>query len=70
MIKPKIALAPVLRAGLGMTDALLNLFPCVAPVPLHSDFPPDPYADTGDLDQGCAGVPPRHLQGEGDPAAR
>ncbi|EPT02787.1 hypothetical protein FOMPIDRAFT_1029101 [Fomitopsis schrenkii] len=26
-IKPKIALAPVLRAGLGMTDALLNLFP-------------------------------------------
>ena len=39
MIKPKIALAPVLRAGLGMTDALLNLFPCVAPIPLHSDFP-------------------------------
>jgi len=26
-IKPKIGLTPVLRAGLGMTDALLNIFP-------------------------------------------
>ncbi|OCH90732.1 armadillo/beta-catenin/plakoglobin [Obba rivulosa] len=30
-IKPKIGLTPVLRAGLGMTDALLSLFP-TAPV--------------------------------------
>jgi len=30
-IKPKIGLTPVLRAGLGMTDALLNIFPS-APV--------------------------------------
>ncbi|TCD66953.1 hypothetical protein EIP91_000731 [Steccherinum ochraceum] len=30
-IKPRIGLAPILRAGLGMTDALLNLFPA-APV--------------------------------------
>ncbi|CCM04862.1 uncharacterized protein FIBRA_07055 [Fibroporia radiculosa] len=27
VIKPKIGLAPILRAGMGMTDALLNLFP-------------------------------------------
>ncbi|KZT72722.1 PRTase-like protein [Daedalea quercina L-15889] len=26
-VKPNIGLAPILRAGLGMTDALLNLFP-------------------------------------------
>ncbi|OSX59274.1 hypothetical protein POSPLADRAFT_1150332 [Postia placenta MAD-698-R-SB12] len=26
-IKPRIGLTPILRAGLGMTDALLNLFP-------------------------------------------
>ncbi|KAH9951847.1 armadillo/beta-catenin/plakoglobin [Amylocystis lapponica] len=31
MIQPKIGLTPILRAGLGMTDALLNLFPS-APV--------------------------------------
>jgi uracil phosphoribosyltransferase len=29
VIKPRIALTPVLRAGLGMTDALLTLFPYV-----------------------------------------
>lgn len=38
-IKPKIALAPVLRAGLGMTDALLNLFPCVSPLPSQPNCP-------------------------------
>ncbi|KAI0774033.1 UDP-N-acetylglucosamine 1-carboxyvinyltransferase [Fomes fomentarius] len=27
VIKPTIGLAPILRAGMGMTDALLNLFP-------------------------------------------
>ena len=32
MIKPKIGLTPVLRAGMGMTDALLNLFPYVLSV--------------------------------------
>jgi uracil phosphoribosyltransferase len=26
-IKPKVGLTPILRAGLGMTDALLSLFP-------------------------------------------
>ncbi|KAI0921376.1 hypothetical protein AcW2_006369 [Taiwanofungus camphoratus] len=31
IIKPRIGLTPILRAGLGMTDALLNLFPA-APV--------------------------------------
>ena len=29
-IKPKIGLTPVLRAGLGMTDALLSIFPYVS----------------------------------------
>jgi uracil phosphoribosyltransferase len=28
-IKPKVGLTPILRAGLGMTDALLSLFPYV-----------------------------------------
>jgi uracil phosphoribosyltransferase len=28
-VKPKIGLTPILRAGLGMTDALLSLFPYV-----------------------------------------
>ncbi|KAG2152073.1 hypothetical protein BD769DRAFT_1402966 [Suillus cothurnatus] len=29
-IKPKVGLTPILRAGLGMTDALLSLFPTAA----------------------------------------
>ncbi|KAG2751510.1 PRTase-like protein [Suillus brevipes Sb2] len=29
-IKPKVGLTPILRAGLGMTDALLSLFPSAA----------------------------------------
>lgn len=32
VIKPKIGLTPILRAGMGMTDALLDLFPYVYPV--------------------------------------
>lgn len=30
LVKPRVGLAPILRAGLGMTDAVLSLFPCVA----------------------------------------
>jgi len=38
-IKPKIGLAPILRAGLGMTSPLLSLFPDarVSPRPLQGE---------------------------------
>jgi uracil phosphoribosyltransferase-like protein len=29
VVKPRVGFTPVLRAGLGMTDSLLTLFPCV-----------------------------------------
>ncbi|KAF7790873.1 hypothetical protein EIP86_001831 [Pleurotus ostreatoroseus] len=59
-IKPKIGLTPVLRAGLGMTDALLTLFPnapvyhlgifrekvSLQPVEYYSKLPPVPTVDT------------------------
>jgi len=55
-IKPKIGLTPILRAGLGMTDALLTLFPdapiyhlglfrekvTLQPVEYYSKLPPSP----------------------------
>jgi len=58
-IKPKIGLTPVLRAGLGMTDALLTLFPSASvyhlgifrekvslqPVEYYSKLPPSPTVD-------------------------
>ncbi|KAI0736132.1 armadillo/beta-catenin/plakoglobin [Fomitopsis betulina] len=58
-IKPQIALAPVLRAGLGMTAALLNLFPTaqvyhlgifrekvtLQPVEYYSKLPSQPTTD-------------------------
>ncbi|TFK76041.1 armadillo/beta-catenin/plakoglobin [Pluteus cervinus] len=58
-IKPRIGLAPVLRAGLGMTDALLTLFPdapvyhlgifrekvTLQPVEYYSKLPPHPTVD-------------------------
>lgn len=36
-IKPHIGLAPILRAGLGMTDAMLDLFPWVIATPGVND---------------------------------
>ncbi|KAG0705509.1 UDP-N-acetylglucosamine 1-carboxyvinyltransferase [Suillus ampliporus] len=59
-IKPKIGLTPILRAGLGMTDALLSLFPTapvyhlglfrekvsLQPVEYYSKLPPVPPIDT------------------------
>ncbi|EKM59417.1 uncharacterized protein PHACADRAFT_249889 [Phanerochaete carnosa HHB-10118-sp] len=59
VIKPRIALTPVLRAGLGMTDALLTLFPAASvyhlgifrekvslqPVEYYSKLPPNPEVD-------------------------
>ncbi|KAI1789056.1 armadillo/beta-catenin/plakoglobin [Ganoderma leucocontextum] len=59
VIKPKIGLTPVLRAGLGMTDALLDLFPearvyhlgifrekvSLQPVEYYSKLPPNPTVD-------------------------
>ncbi|KAG2043009.1 uracil phosphoribosyltransferase-domain-containing protein [Suillus americanus] len=59
-IKPKVGLTPILRAGLGMTDALLSLFPTAAvyhlgifrekaslqPVEYYSKLPPVPPIDT------------------------
>jgi len=56
VIKPKIGLTPILRAGLGMTDALLSLFPdapiyhlglfrekvTLQPVEYYSKLPPRP----------------------------
>jgi len=58
-IKPKIGLTPVLRAGLGMTDALLTIFPnapvyhlgifrekvSLQPVEYYSKLPPTPTVD-------------------------
>lgn len=58
-IKPKIGLTPVLRAGLGMTDALLNIFPnapvyhlgiyrekvSLQPVEYYSKLPANPTID-------------------------
>ncbi|KAF8665797.1 hypothetical protein AX16_000242 [Volvariella volvacea WC 439] len=58
-IKPKIGLTPILRAGLGMTDALLTLFPdapvyhlgifrekvTLQPVEYYSKLPPNPPVD-------------------------
>ncbi|GJE84472.1 UDP-N-acetylglucosamine 1-carboxyvinyltransferase [Phanerochaete sordida] len=58
-IKPRIGLTPVLRAGLGMTDALLTLFPTASvyhlgifrekvslrPVEYYSKLPPNPEVD-------------------------
>ncbi|KAK7695532.1 hypothetical protein QCA50_000168 [Cerrena zonata] len=59
-IKPKIGLTPVLRAGMGMTDALLELFPSapvyhlgifrekttLQPVEYYSKLPSVPPVDT------------------------
>jgi len=59
VIKPRIGLTPVLRAGLGMTDALLSLFPAapvfhlglfrekvtLQPVEYYSKLPPSPMVD-------------------------
>lgn len=59
-IKPRIGLTPVLRAGIGMTDALLTLFPSapvyhlgifrekvtLQPVEYYSKLPPAPPVDT------------------------
>ena len=53
-----------------MTDALLNLFPYVAPPPLRSGCPGIHTLTPALWIQGRAGVPPRHLQGKDDPAAR
>jgi len=58
-IKPKIGLTPVLRAGLGMTDALLSIFPnapvyhlgifrekvSLQPVEYYSKLPSSPTVD-------------------------
>jgi len=59
VIKPRIGITPVLRAGLGMTDALLTLFPSASvyhlgifrekvslqPVEYYSKLPPQPTVD-------------------------
>ncbi|KAH9894413.1 UDP-N-acetylglucosamine 1-carboxyvinyltransferase [Cubamyces lactineus] len=59
VIKPKIGLTPILRAGMGMTDALLDLFPdaqvyhlgifrekvSLQPVEYYSKLPPNPTVD-------------------------
>ncbi|KAI9001337.1 assimilatory sulfite reductase [Trametes punicea] len=59
VIKPRIGLTPILRAGMGMTDALLNLFPAarvyhlgifrekvsLQPVEYYSKLPPNPTVD-------------------------
>ncbi|TEB35583.1 armadillo/beta-catenin/plakoglobin [Coprinellus micaceus] len=59
VIKPRVGLTPILRAGLGMTDALLELFPdapvyhlgiyrekvTLAPVEYYSKLPPSPPVD-------------------------
>jgi len=58
-IKPRIGLIPILRAGLGMTDAMLDLFPeahvhhiglfrekiSLQPVEYYSKLPTNPTAD-------------------------
>lgn len=58
-VKPRIGLTPILRAGLGMTDALLSLFPSapvyhlglyrekvtLQPVEYYSKLPPSPPID-------------------------
>ncbi|OSC98661.1 UDP-N-acetylglucosamine 1-carboxyvinyltransferase [Trametes coccinea BRFM310] len=58
-IKPKIGLTPILRAGMGMTDALLDLFPAarvyhlgifrekvsLQPVEYYSKLPPNPTVE-------------------------
>ncbi|CDO74617.1 hypothetical protein BN946_scf184325.g4 [Trametes cinnabarina] len=59
LIKPEIGLAPILRAGMGMTDALLNLFPAarvyhlgiyrekvsLQPVEYYSKLPANPTVE-------------------------
>ncbi|THV08690.1 armadillo/beta-catenin/plakoglobin [Dendrothele bispora CBS 962.96] len=59
VIKPRIGLTPILRAGLGLTDALLTLFPdapvyhlglfrekvSLQPVEYYSKLPPVPTVD-------------------------
>ncbi|KAI0080646.1 UDP-N-acetylglucosamine 1-carboxyvinyltransferase [Panus rudis PR-1116 ss-1] len=59
-IKPRVGLTPILRAGMGMTDALLTLFPSapvyhlglfrekvtLQPVEYYSKLPPVPPVDT------------------------
>ncbi|EGO01862.1 hypothetical protein SERLA73DRAFT_177409 [Serpula lacrymans var. lacrymans S7.3] len=59
VIKPKVGLTPILRAGLGMTEALLNLFPTapvyhlglfrekvsLQPVEYYSKLPSEPPID-------------------------
>lgn len=60
VIKPSVGLTPILRAGLGMTEALLTLFPAahvyhlglfrekvtLQPVEYYSKLPPSPPVDT------------------------
>ncbi|KAH7929491.1 uracil phosphoribosyltransferase [Leucogyrophana mollusca] len=60
VIKPRVGLTPILRAGLGMTDALLSLFPeapvyhlglyrekvSLQPVEYYSKLPSEPPIDT------------------------
>ncbi|KAI0637949.1 UDP-N-acetylglucosamine 1-carboxyvinyltransferase [Trametes polyzona] len=59
VIKPNIGLTPILRAGMGMTNALLDLFPAASvyhlgifrekvslqPVEYYSKLPPNPTVD-------------------------
>ncbi|KAK2466330.1 hypothetical protein APHAL10511_001972 [Amanita phalloides] len=59
VVKPRIGLTPILRAGIGMTDALLTLFPdapvyhlglfrekvTLQPVEYYSKLPPQPPVD-------------------------
>ncbi|VDB96961.1 unnamed protein product [Peniophora sp. CBMAI 1063] len=59
LVKPRIGLAPILRAGLGMTDAVLSLFPeapvyhlglyrekvSLNPVEYYCKLPPNPDID-------------------------
>ncbi|EIW82441.1 armadillo beta-catenin plakoglobin [Coniophora puteana RWD-64-598 SS2] len=60
VIKPRVGLAPILRAGIGMTDAFLTLFPSapvyhlglyrekvsLQPVEYYSKLPSEPPIDT------------------------
>ncbi|KAI6034336.1 uracil phosphoribosyltransferase-domain-containing protein [Pisolithus microcarpus] len=45
IIKPRIGLTPILRAGLGMTDALLTLFPKIRGLVDYSKLPSVPNVD-------------------------
>jgi len=70
VVKPRVGFTPILRAGLGMTDALLTLFPYVFFIAHWPPAHPRDCSPDSDKRQRRPRVSPRHFQGKSELAAR